>query len=185
VLRSRPEAALDFVGVYDQVAAFLEERTFPHAVVGGLGLHAYGHTRATFDLDLVTVQKARSSVVDWLESLGYETLHNSPGYSNHQHAQPERGGLDLVYVDDETAALLFPRCSRRLRLGGRDAPVPRAEHLAAMKVRAMRNDPSRLVQDLADVQHLLQLPDTDRAEVRGYFEKAGLLEWYDRLVATL
>ena len=43
----------------------------------------------------------------------------------------------------------------------------------------------RLVQDLADVQHLLRLPETDRAEVRGYFEKAGLLEWYDRLVATL
>ena len=185
VLRSRPEAPLDFVKVYDQLAGFLEERTFPHAVVGGLGLHAYGHSRATFDLDLVTVQAARSAVVDWLESLGYETLHSSSGYSNHQHAEPEMGGLDLVYVDEETAALLFPSCSRRLRLGARQAPVPRAEHLVAMKVRAMRNDPSRLVQDLADVQHLLQLPETDRSEVRGYFEKAGLLDWYDRLVATL
>jgi len=63
--------------------------------------------------------------------------------------------------------------------------VPRAEHLAAMKVQAMRNDPSRLMQDLADVQYLLRLPGTDRAEVRGYFEKAGLAEWYDKLVATL
>jgi len=42
-----------------------------------------------------------------------------------------------------------------------------------MKVHAMRNDPARLVQDLADVQHLLRLPETDRSEVRGYFEKAG------------
>jgi len=39
--------------------------------------------------------------------------------------------------------------------------------------------------DLADVQYLLRLPGTDRAEVRGYFEKAGLLHWYDRLVETL
>ena len=65
------------------------------------------------------------------------------------------------------------------------SPVPRAEHLVAMKVRAMRNDPARLVQDLADVQHLLRLPETDRAEVRGYFEKAGMLDWYDRLIATI
>ena len=49
----------------------------------------------------------------------------------------------------------------------------------------MRNDPSRLVQDLADVQQLLRLPETNRAEVRAYFEKAGMLDWYDRIVATL
>ncbi len=49
----------------------------------------------------------------------------------------------------------------------------------------MRNDPSRLLQDLADVQYLLRLPGTDRAEVRGYFDRAGLVEWYDRLIAIL
>lgn len=167
------------------MARLLGQHAFPHAVVGALGLHAYGHSRATFDLDLVTVQPAQASLVKALEQLGYETLHASAGYSNHQHADPDWGGLDVIYVDEETAGLLFPRCSRSLRLGSRDAPVPRAEHLAAMKVRAMRNDPSRLVQDLADVQHLLRLPETDRAEVRGYFEKAGMLDWYDRLLTTL
>jgi hypothetical protein len=167
------------------VARLLDGHAFPHAVVGALGLHAYGHSRATFDLDVVTIRAAQASLVTSLEELGYETLHVSPGYSNHQHPDPDWGGLDVIYVDDETAGLLFPRCSRRLRLGRREAPVPRAEHLVAMKVRAMRNDPSRLVQDLADVQHLLRLPETDRAEVRGYFEKAGMLDWYDRLIATL
>ena len=167
------------------MARLLDERAFPHAVVGALGLHAYGHSRATFDLDVVTVLAAQASLVKSLEALGYETLHVSPGYSNHQHPDPDWGGLDVIYVDEETAGQLFPRCSRRLELGSREAPVPRAEHLAAMKVHAMRNDPSRLVQDLADVQQLLRLPETDRAEVRGYFEKAGMLDWYDKLVATL
>jgi hypothetical protein len=123
--------------------------------------------------------------VDLLQALGYETLHVSPGYSSHQHAEADWGGIDLVYVDRETAGLLFPACPRRLKLGGREAPVPRAEHLAAMKVQAIRNDPSRLLPDLADVQYLLRLPGTDRAEVRSYFERAGLLNWYDRLVETI
>jgi hypothetical protein len=109
----------------------------------------------------------------------------SPGYSNHQHPDADWGGVDFVYVDEQTAALLFPSCPRRLRLGKREAPVPRAEHLAAMKVQAMRNDPSRLLQGLADVEYLLRLPGTDRAEVKGYFERAGLVEWYDRLIAIL
>lgn len=176
---------MDFVRVFDRLAERLDEHGHPYALAGALALHAYGQSRATFDLDLLTVSAAREAISALLRDLGYETLHASASYSNHQHADPDWGGVDLIYVDEQTAGLLFPACSERLRLGRREAPVPRAEHLAAMKVQAMRNDPSRLMQDLADVQYLLRLPGTDRAEVRGYFEKAGLTEWYDKLLATL
>jgi hypothetical protein len=176
---------LDFTRVFDRVAGVLDEGAHPYAVIGALALHAYGHSRVTFDLDLATTSAAQEAVMDLLGALGYEALHVSPGYSSHQHADADWGGVDLVYVDDVTAGLLFPVCPRRLKLGNREAPVPRAEHLAAMKVQAMRNDPSRLLPDLADAQYLLRLPGTDRDEVRGYFEKAGLLDWYDRLVETL
>jgi hypothetical protein len=167
------------------VASFLEEQGFRCAVAGALGLHAYGHSRATLDLDLVVPAGAQRSLVGLLEKLGYETVHVSSGYSNHAHSDPDWGGVDVVYVDEETARQLFSGCSRTLRLGARDAPVPRAEHLVAMKVQAMRNDPSRQMQDLADVQYLLGLPDTDREEVRGYFEKAGMLDWYGKLIERL
>jgi hypothetical protein len=176
---------LDFARVFDRLAGLLDERGHPYAVVGALALHAWGHSRATFDLDLVTTSPAQAELVALLQALGYETLQVSPGYSSHQHAEADWGGVDVVYVDAQTAALLFPACPRRLVLGAREAPVPRAEHLAAMKVQAMRNDPSRILPDLADVQYLLRLEGTDRAEVRGYFERAGLLQWYDRLVETL
>ena len=64
-------------------------------------------------------------------------------------------------------------------------PVPSAEHLIAMKLQALRNDPSRELQDLADIQYLLGLPETDRQKVRRYFERTGMMEWYDRLVERL
>lgn len=171
--------------VFDRIARHLDERGQPYALAGALALHAYGQSRATFDLDLLTASAAQGPLVGLLAELGYEPLHISPGYSNHQHSDPDWGGVDLIYVDEETASQLFPACVGRLRLGQREVPVPRAEHLAAMKVQAMRNDPSRLLQDLADVQYLLRRAGTDRAEVRGYFEKAGLLEWYEKLIVTL
>jgi hypothetical protein len=65
-----------------------------------------------------------------------------------------------------------------LTLGEHRVPVPRPEHLAAMKVHAMKNDPARTLQDMADIQFLLRLPGIDEAEVRAYFEAAGLLERY-------
>ena len=176
---------MDFVRVFDRIAGRLDEGGHPCALAGALALHAYGQSRATFDLDLLTVAAAREGLVALLLHTGYETLHLSAGYSSHQHADPQWGGVDLIYVDPQTAELLFPVCAQRVRLGRREARVPRAEHLAAMKVQAMRNDPSRLLQDLADVQYLLRLPGTDRLEVRGYFERAGLTDWYEKLLETL
>lgn len=157
---------------------FLEREGIPYAVVGAFGLQAYGLGRATMDVDLVAEAGARQRILAFLESLGYETLHVSAGYSNHLHPLPAMGRVDLVYVGGDTSRLLFGQCTRNLDLGGQRLPVPRPEHLAAMKVQAMKNDPSRTLQDLADIQFLLRLPGVDEAEIRGYFERAGLLERY-------
>lgn len=137
------------------------------------------------DLDLVTVSDAQRPLVTLLEETGYETVHVSAGYSNHSHSDPDWGEVDVVYVDEATARQLFGAAESQLRLGGREYRVPTAEHLIAMKVQAMRNDPTRQIQDLADVDYLLRLPGTDRDAVRSYFERAGMLDWYERLVATL
>lgn len=183
---SRPRRwGLDFARVFDRIAPLLEEGGHPYALVGGLGLHAHGHSRVTFDLDLVTRAEAQARLVSHLEGLGYETVHRSAGYSNHSHADPEWGGVDVVYVDEETARQLFPACTRTLRLGEHEVPVPSPEHLIAMKVQALRNDPTRELQDLADIQYLLGLPETSRDAARVYFDRAGLTEWYDRLIERL
>ncbi len=176
---------MDFARVYGAIATFLEDRGAKVAVVGGLGLHGHGVTRATVDLDLLTEAPVQAALVAFLESEGYETLYRSPGYSNHLHTMDGLGRVDLVYVDAETARSLFSGCAPRLELGSRVALVPRAEHLAAMKVQALKNDPSRELQDLADIQALLRIPGVDAGEVRGYFERAGLLEKYDAIQRTL
>lgn len=176
---------MDFAHVYGLLASFLEPRGERVAVVGGLGLHGHGVTRATVDLDLLVEARVQDVLVEFLESHGYETLHRSPGFSNHLHADSALGRVDLVYVDSDTARRLFAGCAPRLELGSRTALVPRAEHLVAMKVQAMKNDPSRELQDLADVQALLRLPETDAAQVRGYFEKAGMLDRYDAIQRSL
>jgi len=172
---------VDFARVYGLVASFLDERAAKVAVVGGLGLHGHGVTRATLDLDLVTEAPVQAAVVAFLESQGYETLHRSAGYSNHLHALPDLGRVDIVYVDAETALGLFAGAAPLLDFGARTALVPRAEHLVAMKVQAMKNDPTRELQDLADIQALSRLPGIDLAEVRGYFERAGMLDRYDAI----
>ena len=176
---------MDFAKVVDAIAGFLEREDAPLALAGAFALHAYGLSRATSDMDFVTESGVRERLVAFLESLGYETLHTSVGYSNHLHPDPTMGRVGVIYVGGEKSKILFSQRGATLRFGQRELPVPRAEHLAAMKVHAMKNDPGRELQEMADIQFLLHLPGIDREEVRGYFQKAGLGDRYDEIARSL
>ena len=147
-------------------------------------MQAYGLGRATQDLDFVTEAAAAAELVSWLESTGYETLHRSAAFSNHLHADRGLGRVDFIYVDSDTAETLFT-AARRVEWGERTVLVPSPIHMIAMKVHAMKNDPSRTLREMSDVQHLLLLTDVDRDAARGYFEKAGLRERFDEILRFL
>ena len=141
----------------------------------------HGITRATGDLDLVVEERVKEDLRRFLAADGYQEVHVSDGFSNHVHPDLEWGRLDFIYVDPHTADVLFPPARSMTVLPGIEAPVPRPEHLAAMKVLAMKNDPSRTFQEMADIQALLKLPGVDRAEIKGYFDRHGLGKKFDEL----
>jgi len=171
---------MDFVGALDRVDGFLTARGWRFALAGGVALAVYGNPRLTLDLEIVTEGDAQEALVPWLESAGYATLYRSTGFSNHRHASREWGRVDFIYIRDETASKLFAGVEVVPGPGGRPVPVPRKEHLIAMKVQAMKNDPTRTLQEMADVAFLLRLDGTDLQEAREYFVKAGLPErWED------
>ena len=171
---------MDFARILRTILEFSRTEGFPLALIGAFGLHAYGLSRATQDLDFAVESAAQDKLIRFLESLGYQTLHRSPGYSSHQHDKVSLGRLDFVYVSGETSRQLFGKAGTTFQVGDIAIPVPRPEHLAAMKVHAIKNDPTRTLQDLADIQYIMGLPGIDEAEIRSYFEKNGLLNLYER-----
>jgi hypothetical protein len=171
---------MDVSRVLDLVRPFFESRKEPYALVGGLALLAYGAPRATFDVDLLAPRRTRDDLVAFLEASGFTTLSVQPGFSNHHHSEPALGRVDVIYVSGTTADAVFAGCSRKSIAAAVTAPVPRAEHLVAMKAQAFASDRTRY-SDLADLQFLLALPGLDREESRSYFESAGLADYFDRL----
>jgi hypothetical protein len=176
---------VDFAGELDAVRAFLAGSGFPVAVIGGVALTAYGHPRMTLDLDVVTEASAQEPLVAFMESQGFVTLHRSSGYSNHRHTEARRGRVDVMYVREETAERLFSSTKELPGPGGRSIPVPKPEHLVAMKVQAIRDAPERAWQDMVDIAYLVRLDGVDRDEVRSYFVHAGLEERWHELARAL
>ena len=166
--------------VLGKVEEFFEREQFSWALIGAFGLQVYGLTRATNDLDLVTEGAAQQDLLGFLASTGYEAIHVSPGYSNHFHPDVRFGRLDIVYVSGDTSRQIFEGC-KSFTVANRTIRVPRAEHLAAMKVQAMKNDPERTLQEMADIRFLLSLPGVNSDEIRGYFERSDLQERYEEI----
>src|SRR5437764_14101088 len=98
--------------VLAEMIRFLSENGFRHGIAGGVALQAHGLTRATRDLDLTVEEKARTPLLPHLSSLGYELLHESPGFTNHWHPDKRWGRLDFIYVDEHTADILFGRSTK-------------------------------------------------------------------------
>lgn len=160
---------------------WFEREGIRYAVIGGLAVQAWGHSRFTKDIDIVVPSDVRERVVAQAETLGYETLNVSGGYSNHLHPNRDLGRLDFMYVDPATAEKLFAAAEDRPILAEVTAPVARPEHLAMMKAIAMKSSPQRVLFDAEDVRMLLTVPGVDRAQVRDYFAKHGLLELFDAI----
>jgi len=174
---------VDFSKVLAEIARFLDAERVRYGLAGAFALWAHGLQRATSDLDLITEARGQGPLLTFLDALGYERLHVSDGFSNHLHPDPVWGRVDFIYLDDRTADLIFARAVRSRVLPGVEMLAPSPEHIAAMKVQAMKNDPARTFKELADIQFLLQVPGVDDVEIRGYFEKAGLSERFDEIKA--
>jgi len=172
---------MDFGHNLKDLKSFLDARQYRWALIGGVAVAVYGLARTTLDLDLLVDVDAQEEIVSFMEELGFETLHCSTAYSNHLHADPIRGRVDFLYVRSPTSDRLFAEAEERTGPRGIPVLVPKPEHLIAMKVLAIKSDPSRTFQDLADIRYLASLPGVNHEEIRSQFERHGLLDRYREL----
>lgn len=176
---------MDFARNLEDLKSFLDAQHYRWALIGGVALAVYGLARSTLDLDVLVEIEAQKELVSFMEEMGFETLHCSTAYSNHLHPDPIRGRVDFLYVRGSTRDQLFAEAETRSGPHGLHVLVPKPEHLIAMKVLAIKSDPGRTFQDLADIRYLASLPGVDHDEIRGHFERYGLLDRYHELERTL
>ncbi|MEW6186828.1 MAG: nucleotidyl transferase AbiEii/AbiGii toxin family protein [Thermodesulfobacteriota bacterium] len=165
---------------FNLMIEFFNQRNFDYAVVGAFALFAYGYTRATSDIDFITRNEYQDTIVRHLESLGFETLHRSEGFSNHLNPT-EAVRIDLVYIDPETAGIIFEASQRKTILGNLELSVVSPEHLLALKLFAVKNDPDRKFKEFADIKELLKMVEMEKDLVYESFKKYGLEDYFDEI----
>ena len=160
---------------------FFNREQMDYAVIGAFALYAYGYTRATRDIDFITRSRFQGKIISYLDSQDFETLQRSEAFSNHLYPAGSIR-IDLMYVDGNTAEILF-RDARKIKIfENLQLPVVSPEHLIALKLFAVANDPQRKYKEFADIKELCKLTKINRLEIKKYFEKYNLEAYYEEII---
>jgi hypothetical protein len=168
---------------YSFLVEFFTREKIDFALIGAFALHAYGYTRATRDVDFITRREAQTALIACMEANHFSTVHRSEGISNHLH-EDGRSRIDILYVDDNTADQVFSSARIMHVLADTPLPVVSPEHLAAMKLFAMKNDPSRTFKEISDIRVLVHICGIDPEVIRHYLHIYDLERWSDDILST-
>ena len=179
-LQMRGDFLMTIQEQFKLLTKFFERENLDYAIIGAFAIYAYGYTRATSDIDFITRIEYQKRIIEYLESLGFETLNRSDGFSNHLHPLGSMR-IDLVYIGDETADIVFNSTKKKLVLEHFELPVVSPEHLIALKLFAIQNDPGRKFKELADIKEIVHLTDIDMDTIQLFFKKYGLERYYNEI----
>ena len=156
--------------ILEALSEFFNKNKMDYGIIGAFALFSYGYVRATKDIDFITRVKNKNKVIGYLESLGFETTFGSKAFSNHLHPVGSTR-VDVMYVEGTTAELIFKKSEKRLVLKGLKLPVVHPEHMVAMKLFAIQNNPDRKFKDLADIKEIVKHTNCNKKTLHEYFKK--------------
>jgi len=166
---------------FELITDFFKKEKIDYALIGAFALYAYGYSRATQDIDFITKYKNQKKIVAFLESIGFETLNQTKGYSNHLHPIGSMR-FDFVYISGDTADIVFQSIKKKNVFEDDDIPVVSPEHLIALKLFAVKNEPGRKLKELADIKEIYELTKIEKDIIHKYLKKYNLEEYYNEII---
>ena len=158
-----------------------------YLLIGGHAIISYCEPRGTLDVDFMV---RRSNLVGWralLESEGFKQMHDGKTFAQFSPPYGVEWRLDLMLVNDQTFDKLEAG-ARVIRVIGIESRVPRAEHLIALKLHALKHGhPERFEKDFGDVLSLTRNIGCDVRSTgyRQLFDQFGTPELYEKVLARI
>ncbi len=141
--------------------SILSQANIAHALIGGFALAAYGQHRSTADIDLLIDGTKKDLAKSLLINAGFKLQHES----NEVLQFTGIGFLDLLLANRPLSQEMLTRAQLNQEL---NIYILKPEDIIGLKIQAYKNDVSRELQDKADIQKLLMIPNIDLLIIKKY-----------------
>ncbi|MBK9294371.1 MAG: nucleotidyl transferase AbiEii/AbiGii toxin family protein [Oligoflexia bacterium] len=148
----------------------LSNAKISHALIGGFALAHHGVSRATVDIDFLADGEQKPQIISALTKAGFKLVLETPEVL---HLEGNSGFLDVLLANRPTSKKMLNEAVKDKSLG---VYVLKAEDIIGLKIQAYKNDPTRELQDKADIQSLLTNNENlDINKIKAYADLFG--EW--------
>lgn len=168
--------------LFKNLSSEFQGAKIPFLLIGGYAINAYGYSRATQDVDFMIVSSDFDKAKQIIQRCGYrQYVHKDlcARFVDHERQWPP---FDLVFVDKNTFQSMV-KDSKDVEVMGRKLLVPSAEHLIALKLHAIKNDPLRETKDLNDIFEIIKMQKLDvySPKFKEFCLKFGNADLFERI----
>jgi hypothetical protein len=147
---------MDFQTVISSLLKSFGEHRIRYSLIGGFALGLWGVARATVDLDFLVRREDREKVTQGMRELGYELKFQSENVSQYVSPLKLFGEVDFLHAFRRASIEMLDRAvEKEIFAGKARIKVLQPADLVGLKLQAIKNNPSRKEQDLADIESLV------------------------------
>lgn len=149
-------APVKYKTVFELISKKFHAANISFVLVGGFAINYYGVTRATADIDFVIAKEDYKRAFEILGAHGYKENVVQELFARLGSDQNCLMDVDLIFLDRETLNGLIEE-GKKMEIDENVFIVPSLNHLIALKLHAMKNNPNRIVlPDFSDVVLLME-----------------------------
>ena len=176
---------MKYATVFDLIATEFKKAGIDHVLIGGFAVNAHRYSRFTEDVDFMIAQEDAPQAAQVLKNSDFKLFHEHKNFMRWQASREYPKILvDLVFTDRFTLTKVI-REGIEATVEGCLTRVPSLEHLLAMKLHAMKQQPERREhKDWLDIMELIKVNKVDvKADrFRELCLKVGTPELYERIL---
>ncbi|MBW2369104.1 MAG: hypothetical protein JRH15_14600 [Deltaproteobacteria bacterium] len=173
----------------------LSDNHVSHALIGAMAMALYGIPRYTADIDLISDERHRETIMKVMTQLGYNCLQDAESFAQFDSELGVYGKVDFLFVHTkEGRAILEQKVVINDDVLG-TLPVVQPTDYTVLKLMAIANNPERMAHDIADMERLFKaaaagllfspFESIDVERLKAYAKRFGVLEQLSPLLALL
>lgn len=151
---------MDYSKAFHLVARASKKSAVPCVLIGGFAINFYKVTRNTLDVDFLTTKDDFEKIKSALIEAGY-AKDFATDVTIRMSNKKEMLDVDFIIVDDATRSKIL-KDGKEVDVVGEMLIIPSVEHLIALKLHAIKNNPkNRMWKDLPDIIRLIKMNNID------------------------
>lgn len=133
-------------------------------LIGGFAVNYYKVTRQTADIDFLVTEEDFEKAAILLKRAGYKKDYVQQNFARLKDNRVYLMDIDFIFVDKSTFEKII-ETGKIITIAGQKFTVPSVEHLIALKLHSIKNNPKlRENKDMADIIELIKANKTEIKE---------------------